>query len=85
MIALAGAVVRETRDLRITCPHCHKLMCEGQVSVDMRVVCPQDVKKMFLKQAMMVYWKRLTAKHECEKLKEGAWLEPIQSYFAKLA
>ena len=28
---------------------------EGQVAVDMRVVCPQDVKKMLLKQARMVY------------------------------
>ena len=27
---------------------------EGQVAVDMRVVCPQDVKKMLLKQARMV-------------------------------
>ena len=38
---------------------------------DMRVVCPQDVKKMLLKQARMVYGKNWAAKHECEELKEG--------------
>ena len=27
-------------------------------SVDMRVFCPQDAKKMLLKQARMVYWKK---------------------------
>ena len=40
---------------------------------------PQDVKKMLLNQARMVFWKKLAAKHECEELKEGAWLDPIQS------
>ena len=42
--------------------------------VDMRVVCPQDVKKMLLKQVRLVYWKKWAAKHECEELKEGVWL-----------
>ena len=45
----------------------------------MGVVCPQDVKKMLLKQASMVCWKRWAAKHEWEELKEGVWLEPIQA------
>ena len=30
-------------------------------SVDMRVFCPQDAKKMLLKQARMVYWKKWAA------------------------
>ena len=34
---------------------------EGQVAVDMRVVCPKYVKKMPLKQARMVYWKKYQA------------------------
>ena len=55
------------------------VLFEGQVAVDVRVVCPQDVKKMLLKQAMMVYWKKRAAKHECEELKEGVSLEPIQA------
>ena len=46
--------------------------------VDLRMVCPQDVKKLF-KQARMVYWKEQAATHECEDLKEGVWLEPIQA------
>ena len=55
---------------------CH---LEGQVAVDMRVGWPQDVKKMLLKQARMVYWKRWAAKHEYEELKGGVWLELIQA------
>ena len=34
---------------------------------------------MLLKQARMVSWKKWAAKHECEELKEGVWLEPIQA------
>ena len=30
---------------------------EEMSSVEMRVFCPQDAKKMLLKQAKMVYWK----------------------------
>ena len=51
----------------------HTLLFEGQVVVDMRVVCPQDVMKMLLKQAKMVYCKKWATKHECEELREGVW------------
>ena len=37
----------------------------------MKVVCPQDVKKMLLKQARLISWKKRAAKHECEEL-DGA-------------
>ena len=63
----AGAVMCETRDLGI-------LIFEGQVAVDMRYVCPKDVKKMLLKQARSTYWKKWAAKHEYEELKECIWL-----------
>ena len=43
------------------------------------MVCPQDVKKMLLKKARKIYWKKWAAKHECEELKERVWLEPIQA------
>ena len=49
----AGAVMCETRDLSIKWPQRHTLLFEGHVSVDTRVLCPQDVKKMLLKQARM--------------------------------
>ena len=49
----------------------HTLLCEGQVVVDVKVVCPQDAKKMPLKQARLASWKKRAAKHECEELKEG--------------
>ena len=52
---------------------------EEQVTVDMSVLCPQEVNKMHLNRARMVYWKRRAAKHECEEFKEGGWLEPIQA------
>ena len=63
----------ETRDSGITSPQWHTLMFEGQVVVDLGVVCPQDVYNMLLKQAR-VHWKRRAAKHEREVLKEGVWL-----------
>ena len=36
-------------------------LLEEMGSVDMRVFCPQDAKKMLLKQARMVYWKKWAA------------------------
>ena len=42
--------MRGTRDLGIKWPRWHTLFFDGQVAVDMRVACPQDVKKMLLKQ-----------------------------------
>ena len=38
-------------------------------------VCPKEVKKL-VQRARSMYWKKWTAKHEHEELKEGAWLEP---------
>ena len=35
----------ETRDVGIKLPQWHTLIFEGQVRVDMRYVCPKDVKK----------------------------------------
>ena len=40
--------MRETRHLGIEWPQQHTLIFEGQVSVDMRHVCPKDVKKVAL-------------------------------------
>ena len=40
----AGTVMCETSDLGIKWPHWHTLLFEGQVAVDMRVACPQDVR-----------------------------------------
>ena len=47
----AGAVVCETRELGIKWPQWHTLLFEGEVKIDMRYVCPKDVKKMLLRQA----------------------------------
>ena len=41
----AGAVMCETRVLGMNLPQWHTLLFEGQVAVDMRVVCPQDEKQ----------------------------------------
>ena len=71
MRGLADADMCETRDLRIKWPQWHTFMFQGQVGVDMRVVCPQDVKKKLLKHARMVYWKKWSAKHKSDELKEG--------------
>ena len=34
---------------------------------------------MLLKQAQKVHWQKWAARHECEELSEGVWLEPIQT------
>ena len=60
------------------------LRFEGQARVDMRHVCPKDVKKMLSKQAARpVYWKKWAAKHEYEELKDGLWLEPALALLQK--
>ena len=59
----------ETRDLGIKRPQWLIWKFEEQAAVDMRVVCPQDVKKMLVRQARKIYWKGWAAKLECEELK----------------
>ena len=49
-----GAVMRGTRALGIKWPQWYTLMFEEQVTVDMRVVCPQNVQQVLLKQARLV-------------------------------
>ena len=61
--------------LAIKWPHWHTLIFEGDIRVDMKHVCPKDVKKMLLQGTRTVYWKKWAAKHEKEELKEGIWLE----------
>ena len=73
----------ETRDLGIKWPHGHTLIFEGDRRLDMRHVCPKDVKEMLLQQARTVYWKKRAAKHEIEELKEGTWLEPALASLRK--
>ena len=48
-----GVVMRETRALGIKWPQWYTLMFEEQVSVDMRVGCPQNVQQVLLKQARL--------------------------------
>ena len=60
---LAGAVMCETRDLGIKRPH-WPLICEGEARIDMRYVCPKDVKKILFQRARSVYWMKWAAKHE---------------------
>ena len=63
----------ETRDLGFKWPHWHTLIFNDEIRIDLRFVCPRDVKN---DAARSVYWKKWAAKHEHEELKEGAWLEP---------
>ena len=57
-------------------PYWHTLAFSDETRIDMRYVCPSDVKKMLIQRARSVYWKKWAAKHQHEELKEGAWLEP---------
>ena len=45
------AVMCETKDLGIKWPHWHTLIFDGEVRIDMRNVCPEDVKKMLVQRA----------------------------------
>ena len=42
----------------------------------MRYVFTKDVKKLLLRQARTIYWKKWAANHEYEKVKDGICLEP---------
>ena len=48
----------QTRDLGIMWPHWHTLTFDDNVRIDMRYVCPRDVKKMLMQQARSVYRKK---------------------------
>ena len=69
--------VRETCDLGIKWPQWHTLMFSDEIKIDMRFVCPKDVKKMLVQKARSVNWKKVGSKARGMKsLKEGVWLEP---------
>ena len=72
----ARTVTCETRDLGIKWPYWRTLVFSTEIIIDLRSVCPKDVRKMLVQRARSVYWKKCAAKHEYEELKEGAWLEP---------
>ena len=72
----AGAVWYETRDLGVKWPQWHTLLFEDQGRVDMRVVCPRDVRKMLQKHVRTTYWRKWATKHEYEELMEGIWFDP---------
>ena len=38
--------------------------------MDMRFICPRDVKKMLLKQVTTTYWKKCASRHECEEIEQ---------------
>ena len=61
----AGAGMCETRDLGIKWPYWHTLVFRNETTIDMRYVCPKDVRKMLVQRARSE-----------EELKEGTWLEP---------
>ena len=79
----AGAVMCETRDLGIKRPHWHTLIFSDETKIDMKFVCPRDVKKMLVQRARSVHWKKWESKHEHEELKEGVWLEPALALLLK--
>ena len=75
----------ETRDLGIIWPYWHTLAFSDEKKVDVRYVCPRDVKKMLVQRARSGYSKKWAAKHEHEELKEGVYFEPVLAHFRKKA
>ena len=41
------------------------------------------MKKMLLQQARTAFWKKWSARHEYEELKDGIWLEPALGLLLK--
>ena len=68
----AGAVTCETRDLDIKWPYRQILVFSYEMKIDMRYVCPKDVKKMLVHRARSVYWEKWAAKHQYEELEESS-------------
>ena len=66
-------------------PYWHTLIFGNDIKIDMRLVCPKDVKKMLVQTIRSVYWKKRATKHEYDELKEGAWLEPGLALLRKKA
>ena len=75
----------ETRDLGIKWTHWHTLVFNSEITIDMRFVCPKDIRKMLVQRARSVHWKKWAAKHEDEELIDGAWLEPGLALLRKKA
>ena len=73
----------ETRDFGVKWPFWHTLVFDGDRNIDMRYVCPKYVKKMLVRQARTVYWKKWAAKHEYEELKEGIRREAAMALLRK--
>ena len=66
----------ETRDLGIRRPYWHTLIFGNGTRIDMRFVCPKDVKKMLVQTAPFSLLEEVGSQHQHEELKEGAWLAP---------
>ena len=79
----AGTVMCETLDLGIRRPHWHTSIFGGDRRIDMRHICPKDVKKMLMQLARSACWMKWAAKHEYEELKEGVWLDLVLAVLRK--
>ena len=75
----------ETRDLVIKWSHWHTLVFNDETRIDMRCVCPKDVKKILVQRARPVSWKKWAAKHEQEEPKEGARIKAALALLRKTA
>ena len=71
-------------DLAIKWPYWHTLIFCNDTKIDMRFVCPKDVKKMPVQTARSVYWKKWAAKHEYEgRVERGSMARTRASSLAK--
>ena len=52
----------ETRDPGVKWPQWHTLVFSDEIKIDMRLVCPKDVKKIPVQRARSVYWKKWAAR-----------------------
>ena len=53
------------------------------MSTSSEVASESFVGQLFTLHERIVRWKKWAAKHECEELKEGVWLGPVQAMLTK--
>ena len=79
-VDLAGAVVCETRGLDIKWPQWYTFIFEGQEKVDMRLVCPQYVRRCFGNRPERLFGKSWQASTEMRSQKKEFSLILLQAY-----
>ena len=79
----AGAVRMQMRDLGWKWPSWSTMISEEGLVMDLREICPDDLKQMALRDSERNMWKRWCAKDGNQHLAPEPFMEPIQQWLKK--